>query len=104
MTMAPEALKQIDNALDTIRPEAKEYVTSLDEIRIKTTKDNYGPVLAFLGKLKEDAGSDMAPLFLIAMVGAGYPLGTAQQLRSLLGFPMTVDALLTREYLKEVAA
>jgi hypothetical protein len=104
MTMSPEALTQIDNALDTIRPEAREYVTSLDEIKIKTTKDNYGTVLGFLTRLKEDAGSDMAPLFLIAMVGEGYPLETASQLSTLFGWPASVDALLTREYLKVVAA
>lgn len=103
MTMSPEALTQIDNALDTIRPEAKEYVTSLDEISIKTTKDNYGVVLAFLTKLKDDAG-EMAPLFLIAMVGEGYPLETADQLATLFGWPQSVHSLLTREYLKEVAA
>jgi hypothetical protein len=104
MTMASEALAQIDKALDTIRQEAKEYVTSLDEIKIKTTKDNYGPVLAFLTKLKDDADADMAKLFLIAMVGAGYPLETASQLNTLFGWPATIDSLLTREYLKVVAA
>lgn len=104
MTITPEALTQIDNAVDTIRPEAKEYVTSLDEIRIKTTKDNYGQVLAFLTTLKDSAGADMPKLFLIAMVGEGYPLETASQLNTLLGWPSTVDSLLTREYLKVGAA
>lgn len=101
--MNEQALAQVDNALDTIRPEAAEYVKSLDAISIKTTKDNYGTVLAFLTKLKDDAG-EMAPLFLIAMVGEGYPLATAQQLNTLFGWPASVDTLLTREYLKEVAA
>ena len=103
MTMSPEALTQIDNALDTIRPEAKEYVTSLDEISIKTTKDNYGQVMSFLSRLQKDSG-EMAPLFLIAMVGEGYPLETASQLVTLFGWPTSVDSLLTREYLKEVVA
>jgi hypothetical protein len=98
--MNEQALIQVDNALDTIRPEAKEYVASLDAIKIKTTKDNYGPVLAFLTKLKNESG-ELAPLFLIAMVGEGYPLETAKQLNTLLGWPSSVDALLTREYLNE---
>ncbi len=102
--MNDETLTRIDAALDTIRPEAKEYVASLDTIKISTTKDNYGTVLSFLTKLKDDVGGEMPALFLIAMVGEGYPLATAQQLNTLFGWPASVDTLLTREYLKEVAA
>lgn len=101
--MNDETLARIDAALDTIRPEAKEYVDSLGKIKIKTTQDNYGQVLQFLTKLQKDAG-EMAPLFLIAMVGEGYPLVTAEQLSTLFGWPSSVSSLLTREYLKEVAA
>ncbi len=101
--MNDETLTRIDAALDIIRPEAKEYVASLDAIKISTTKDNYGTMLAFLTKLQEYT-DDAAPLFLIAMVGEGYPLATAQQLNTLFGWPASVDTLLTREYLKEVAA
>jgi hypothetical protein len=100
MAFTPEELAQVDKAVDTIRPEAKEYVTSLDAIRIKTTKDNYGEVLGFLTKLKQDVGIQMAAVFLIAMVGEGYPLVTATQLSNLFGMPQTVAQLLTREYTK----
>lgn len=103
MTMSPEALAQIDNALDLIRPEATDYVKSLDEIKIKTTQDNYGSVMSFLSRLQKESG-EMAPLFLIAMVGAGYPRGTASQLVTVMGWPSSVEQLLTREHLKEVPA
>lgn len=101
--MNEQALAQVDAALDTIRPEAKEYAESLDAVSIPTTKDNYGRVLSFLSSLQKDAG-EVAPLFLIALVGEGYPLETAQQLNSLLGWPSSVHELLTREADRTVAA
>ena len=99
--MNDEPLARIDAALDNIRPAANEYVKSLHLLKIQTTKDNYGPVLAFLTRLQKESG-EMAPLFLIAMVGEGYPLATAKQLNTLFGWPASVDALLNREYLKDV--
>ena len=96
MTMTNGVLQRIDAAVDTIRPEAREYVTSLDERRIKTTKDSYGDVMQLLSRLD----GEMAPLFLIAMVGEGYPLTTADELARLYGWPSTVTSLLQREYLK----
>jgi len=101
--MSPEALAQIDEAVDSIRPEAKEYVQSLELIRLSTSKDNYGEVMSFLSRLQKDAGQ-MAALFLIAMVGEGYPRVTAEQLVGIMGWPSSVSELLTREYLKAEAA
>lgn len=101
--MNEEVLAQIDKAVDSLRPEAKEYVQSLDLIKLKTTKDNYGNVMSFLSQLQQDAG-EMAPLFLIAMVGEGYPRITASKLVSVMGWPSSVEQLLSREYLKAEAA
>lgn len=101
--MNDETLARIDAAVDVIRPEAKEYVTSLDLIKIKTTKDSYGNVMSFLARLQKESG-EMAPLFLIAMVGEGYPRVTAEELVSVMGWPSTISTLLTREYLKEATA
>jgi hypothetical protein len=95
-----EQLEAIDEAVENLRPEAKEYVTSLDAIRLRTTKDNYGEVLQFLVKLQKDAGTG-APLFLVAMVREGYPLVTATQLVGLLGWnTASVNPLLSRAYLE----
>jgi hypothetical protein len=87
--------QRVDAAVDVVRPEAKEYVDSLDAIKISTTKDNYGNVLGFLGKLLKASG-EMAPLFLIAMVGEGYPAETAHQLVTLFQWPVSVTEAIER--------
>lgn len=92
-TMTDEVLARIDAAIELILPEAQEYVKGILGQRIKTTQDNYGNVLHTLAVLD----GEMAPLFLIAMVRAGYPQRTALQLVTLMGWPSIVAALIERE-------
>ncbi len=63
-------------------PEAEEYLISLSEIKIKTTQDNYGNVMAFLTKLPS---KEAQAGFLGALVDAGYPADTGDQLASIMG-------------------
>ena len=95
-TMNDDVLERIDAAVDMVRPEAKEFVTAIDLDRMKTTQDGYGRVMAMLSRLDGEMGA----LFLIAMVGEGYPLITADKLVGIMGWPSTVSVLLQREYLK----
>lgn len=95
VTITDEQLGQIDAAVDVILPEAQEYVDRILRDPIKTTKDNYGKVLAFLTGFP--SGSETGALFLIALVRAGYPRRTALQLVGIMGWPSTVAALIERE-------
>ncbi len=83
--------QMIDAAVDVVRPEAREFVAILSK-GIKTTKDNYGRVLALLSKLE----GETAPLFLIAMVREGYPADTADQLVTLFQWPVSVREAIER--------
>ena len=67
-------------AIDSLRPEAKEFVESIMKDKFKTTKDNYGKVLAFVSPL----GKNGAMYFLAAMVREGYPKDTAVQISQML--------------------
>ena len=96
MTMTPEQLEQVDNAVELIRPEATEYLQTLSEISVPTTKDNYGEVMSFLSMLSKDAAGHMAPLFLIALVEEGYPADTADQLVSVMGWGSPIRELVAR--------
>ena len=80
--MSEVALSQINAAVDYLQPEAEEYVGMIKDEPIPLTKDNYGKVMAFLSGLGE-AGW----IFLIAMVRAGYPADTAEQLARIMGYP-----------------
>lgn len=95
-TITDEQFTRIDAAVDVILPEAQEYVDRILRDPIKTTKDNYGKVLAFLSGFPA-GGGETAALFLIALVRAGYPQWTALQLVQLMGWPSTVAALIERE-------
>jgi hypothetical protein len=92
-TMSDGILAKVDKAVDEVRPEAVEYLRILDGEQIRTTKDSYGNVMALLSKL---GGGEMAALFLIALVREGYPLGTAESLSGIMGFPATIPPLLQR--------
>lgn len=94
--MGEAILDRVDAAVDVLREDAAEYVRTLDEVRIKTTKDSYGRVMELLTRLDGEA----APLFLIAMVREGYPLATAEQLATLYGWSASVPILLRRAYLQ----
>jgi len=91
LTIAQPAEAQIDAAVDSMRPEAIEYLAALDK-GIKTTQDNYGRVMAFLSKLDGIGG----PLFLTALVAEGYPVVTAHQLVSLMGWSAGVSQAIER--------
>ena len=96
MNATSEQLAKVDEAVDLVRPEAADFVKALDLDHMRTTKDNYGRVMSMLSKLEVQT----AILFLIAMVGEGYPLVTATQLSHIMGWPSQIDDLLSREYLK----
>lgn len=66
--------------IESLRPEAKEFVEKIMKDPIKTTKDNYGKVLAFVSGL----GRNNAMYFLAAMVREGYPKTTAMQISQLI--------------------
>lgn len=93
MTTTNEKLASLDEAIEYLMPEAQEYVEMLAGIRWSTTKDNYGRVLEILSRLQ----GDTAPLFLIALVRAGYPSDTAHQIVQLMGWPRIVAALIDNE-------
>lgn len=62
--------------------EAEEFMTSLDEIKISVTQDNYGRVLGFIAKLPN---KEAQAGFLGALIDAGYPAETGSQVATLLG-------------------
>jgi len=81
MTITAEQQAKIDNAVETLRPEARELLNSFKG-QIKTTKDNYGNVMSFLSHINSKT---VQILFLRALVKEGYPAGTASQVASLMG-------------------
>ena len=82
MTVEEQKVK-IADAVQSLRPEAKEFLESLKKDRIKTTKDNYGPVMAFLSNFKQPV---LAQIFLAAMIYEGYPKDTAGAICRLMGW------------------
>lgn len=80
--MTPEQKVVMDKFIDALRPEAKELVDSVLSATMITTKDNYGAVMSFLGKLDNQITQKV---FLWAMVKEGYPADTAIQIASLMG-------------------
>ena len=93
MTTTTEALAQIDRAVDTLRPEAREMIDMIAADPIPTTQDSYGRVMRMLTALGDEGG----PLFLIALAREGYPNGTALKLAQIMGYTATVWALIERE-------
>lgn len=91
--LTDDQLSAIDDAIDTVMPEATEYVEALNEIRFPTTQDNYGTVMTFLSKLPDGTG----PVFLLALVRAGYPASTGEQLARVMGYRHAVSDLIVRE-------
>ena len=74
---------QVRDALrEAFAPEAAEYLTALNETTIVTTQDNYGNVMAFLSKLPN---KEMQAGFLGALIDAGYPSDTGDQLANIMG-------------------
>jgi hypothetical protein len=67
-------------AVDSLRPEAKEFVEKIMNDKLKTTKDNYGRVLAFLSSFNKAESM----FFLAAMIREGYPKETAIQISQML--------------------
>jgi hypothetical protein len=85
-TLPPEELDRLNvkfnQAVDIIRPEAKELVSTLQwDADSQTTKDGYGRVMQFLAGLP----GAIQVTFLRAMVDAGYPADTAAQLAEIQG-------------------
>jgi len=73
-------IKTLQDAIDYIRPEARELVTvALED---KTTKDGYGSMMSALSKMPDN---NMKKLLLIACVEEGYPKDTAEQLARIFG-------------------
>ena len=71
-----------DRLRESFAPEAVEYLSSLDAIKIKMTQDNYGQVMSFLSKLPN---KEMQAGFLGALIDAGYPADTGNQLAQIMG-------------------
>ena len=63
-------------------PEAQEFLEVLNNDKMPTTQDNYGRVMAFLGRMPE---KDMQEAFLGALVDAGYPAVTGASLARIMG-------------------
>ena len=71
---------------EAFAPEAIEYLEGLnDPKRIVTTQDSYGTVMGFLAKLPD---TDVQSGFLAALIDAGYPRDTGNQLASIMGFSL----------------
>jgi len=69
-------------AVDMIRPEAKELVSTLKwNADQQTTKDSYGKVMQFLTGFP----NTMQIMILRAITDAGYPSDTARQIASIQG-------------------
>jgi hypothetical protein len=85
MALTPEQKERYLKIVEALRPEAKEFTDQMMKDPIKTTKDNYGKVMAFISKLEEDK-KGFGMLFLIAMQKEGYPAGTAGQIRQIMGW------------------
>ena len=79
--MKPEQKEKYLRAVEAIRPEAKEFVDSIMNEHLQTTKDNYGKVMAFLSTFDNQ---NLAKLFLVAMTKEGYPKTTADQISQIL--------------------
>jgi len=77
-----ERKKKFEEVVELLRPDAKEFVMNVMGNQVKTTKDNYGHVMGFLGQLKPPMGQ----LFLMAMVKEGYPKNTADQIKQIMGW------------------
>lgn len=77
-----EQAKLIEKAVALMKSEAEEFTkqTLLDPM--KTTKDNYAKVMAFLSQLP----APMNKLFLVAMTRVGYPKDTAIQITQIMGW------------------
>ena len=80
--MTPDQKIMFDKAVESVRPEAKEFVDILLKDPMKTTKDNYGKAMAFLSRIENKTTQKV---FILAMVKEGYPVDTAIQLTSLMG-------------------
>ncbi len=71
-----------DMLREAFEPEAVEYLETLKGVKVKTTQDNYGVVMAFLSYLPS---KEAQAGFLGAMIDAGYPQDTGDQLASIMG-------------------
>ena len=82
MNMTPEKKEKMLKAIESLRPEAREFLDSL-KTEPKTTKDHYGRVMSFLSNLDSKL---MGQLFLVALTKEGYPKDTASQIISIMGW------------------
>jgi len=83
MTLDPEKRAKYLQFIESIRPEAKDLVRELLDDKMKTTKDNYGKLMAILSG-KTFPSKLVAQLFLAAMVKEGYPKDTANTVNDLI--------------------
>jgi len=72
----------IQTLREAMAPEAVEFLEVLDNDKMVTTQDNYGRVMAFLGRMPE---KDMQEAFLGALVDAGYPEVTGAAVARIMG-------------------
>ena len=79
MTIDPVKLEK---AIESLRPEAKEFVDSLKD-QVLTTKNGYGTVMAFLSQFPNQITQR---IFLEAMVREGYDKYTANQIASIMSW------------------
>ena len=79
MTIDPVKLEK---AIESLRPEAKEFVDSL-KTKTQTTKNHYGNVMAFLSQFPNPL---VQQIFLEAMVREGYDKYTANQIASIMAW------------------
>ena len=82
MKMTSEQKVKLLTAVESLRPEAKEFLDSL-KTEPKTTKDHYGRVMSFISRFDNKM---MGQLFLVALTKEGYPKDTASQIMSIMGW------------------
>ena len=73
---------KLETAIESLRPEAKEFVDSLKG-QVLTTKNGYGSVMAFLSQFPNQL---VQRIFLEAMVREGYDKYTANQIASIMAW------------------
>jgi hypothetical protein len=71
---------KLSAAIDSLKEEAIELIGLAKQD--KTTRDGYGVILSFMGRLESD---NMKKLLLVALARNGYPIETTLELGNILG-------------------